>query len=379
VPIELALLEQSALLCPREHVCPRLLLRETGELPGVFVHPPLGPDHHRLGQAVRAADLEVGRVVSRRHLERARAELGLHAFVGDDGDPSFDERDDHLAPDEVAIAVVLRVHGDRDVREDGRRSDGRDRHVPVAVGERVAREDELVVRLDAVELEIGERRRVERAPVDDPVVAVEPPALPQVDEMAHHRPLVALVHGHPLAAVVHGGAHTPELRHDRPPVAAEPVPDDLHERLATHVLPRRAFPLEGLLDDGLRGDARVVVARLEEAVVALHPLPANQRVGQRQPHRVPHVQLTRHVGRRVRVDIRRPVVVGLGAVEALLLPVPLPALLDALRVVAGLHQAILDATSRGEPPTVRSNPVGANGPQVRSGSDYALIMPHDAA
>jgi hypothetical protein len=44
----------------------------------------------------------------------------------------------------------------------------------------------------------------------------------------------------------------------------------------------------------------------------------------------------------MRVDVRRARIVGVGAVEAFLLPGALPAFLDAPRVVARLHQPILD-------------------------------------
>ena len=61
----LALDEQAALLDPREDPLLRLLLRQAGELAGVLAHAPVAADHGQLGQVVRAADLEVERVVAR--------------------------------------------------------------------------------------------------------------------------------------------------------------------------------------------------------------------------------------------------------------------------------------------------------------------------
>ena len=209
---------EAALLAPREHALAGLLLVEPGQLAGLLVHEPVGADHHRLGQAVRAADLEVGGVVARRHLERTGAELGLDALVRDHRHAALDEGHDDLLADEVGVALVLGMHGDGDVGEDRRRAHGRDRHVAGAVGQRIADVDELVVHLDVVELEVGERAQVERAPVDDAVVAVEPAALPEVDEELQHGADVAVVHREALAPVVHRRAHAPELRHDRPPV-----------------------------------------------------------------------------------------------------------------------------------------------------------------
>src|SRR4051794_22538542 len=107
VPVVLALLEQPALLAPREDPLLRLLLREPLE-PGRR-HEPVRPDATRLRQAVVAADLEVGRVVTRRDLQRARAELALDALVRDHGHARLRPRDDHLAADERAVAIVLRM------------------------------------------------------------------------------------------------------------------------------------------------------------------------------------------------------------------------------------------------------------------------------
>ena len=60
-------------------------------------HAAVGAQDRELGQAVRTADLEVDRVVTRRHLERARAEVRVDTLVGDHGNAPFDERHDDLA------------------------------------------------------------------------------------------------------------------------------------------------------------------------------------------------------------------------------------------------------------------------------------------
>ena len=62
-----------------------------------------------------AADLVVERVMTRRHLERARAEVALDALVGDHRNAALDDRNDHLASDQLPVTLVVRVHGDGDV------------------------------------------------------------------------------------------------------------------------------------------------------------------------------------------------------------------------------------------------------------------------
>ena len=75
VAVVLALLEPVVLLQPGEDRLVGLLLRLPGEVAGLLVHAPVGADHGEGLELVVAADLEVGRVVAGRDLERAGAEL----------------------------------------------------------------------------------------------------------------------------------------------------------------------------------------------------------------------------------------------------------------------------------------------------------------
>ncbi len=342
MPVGLAPLQELPLAEPLDDPGVGLLLRQPGQLAGLVVHAAVGPDHHRLRQSVVAPDLEVERVVAGRHLQRARPELRVDALVGDHRHRALDERHEHLPSDCVPPAIVVGVHGDGNVGEDRRRPRGRDRHpARGAVGERVQRVGQSVVHLLVHELEVGERRLVERAPVDDPVRPVDPPPAVEVHEEAHHRAHVLVVHREALAPVVHRGAHAPELPHDRAAVLAQPVPDHLHERLAAELLPGLALGRQVLLDRVLRRDARVVVPGQERGLEAAHPVPADERVGQRDLQRMARVQRAGHVRGRMGDDEGLAPATGLGAVEAFVLPGALPALLDPLRVVQRLHQRMV--------------------------------------
>ena len=63
-------------------------------------------------------------------------------------------------------------------------------------------------------------------------------------------------------------AEPAHLLRDRAARLLLPRPDALDERFAAELVPRRAFGLELLLDDDLRGDAGVVGADLPQRVVA---------------------------------------------------------------------------------------------------------------
>ena len=291
-------------------------------------------------------DLEVGRVVPRSDLQRSRSELRVDAIVRDDRHAPLDDRHEHFPADQVPVALVLRVHRDRDVGEHRRRTHRRDGHRAPALHEGVARVGQRVVDLEVLDLEVRDRRLAVGAPVDDPVRAVHPAALVQVHEEAHHGADVSVVHGEALALVVERAAEPPELAHDHAAVLAQPLPDALDERLASDLLPRRALFAQLLLHHRLRRDAGVVVTGLPERVEAAHPVQADQHVLERPVQRVPHVQRTRDVRRRHGDHVRRGRIVGVRAVEALLLPRQLPAFLDALRLVERLqfHQAPILAT-----------------------------------
>ncbi len=58
-----------------------------------------------MGRFVALADLEVERVVPRRHLHRARAELLVHPFVGDYGDGPVHNGQDHRLADHAPASA----------------------------------------------------------------------------------------------------------------------------------------------------------------------------------------------------------------------------------------------------------------------------------
>ena len=342
VAVRLALLHVPALVGPGDHACACLLLRQAGEISGDLAHAPVPADGHRLGEPVVAPDVEVERVVTGRDLERTRAELAVDPLVGDDGDAELRVRNDHLATDRARVARIVGMHRDGDVGEDRGRSNRGDRDavVPVAVRERVADRVERVVHLLVHDLEVGDGRLVERAPVHDAVRAIDPAALPEPDEERHDRADVVVVHREALARVVERAAEPPELAHDRAARLLEPLPRPLDECVAPDVVARQPSRRERLLDDVLRRDARVVVAGLPERVEAAHAVPADQHVLQGAVQRVADVQPAGDVRRR-HADHERSLVAraGAGRVQALGLPRLLPARLDAAGCVPRIHRA----------------------------------------
>ena len=64
------------------------------------------------GSAVAHADRIVVEIVRRRDLQAAGAEGGIDVVVGDDRDLASGQWQQHACADQVAIALILRMHRD---------------------------------------------------------------------------------------------------------------------------------------------------------------------------------------------------------------------------------------------------------------------------
>ena len=157
-----------------------------------------------------------------------------------------------------------------------------------------------VVDLEVLDLEIGDRRGADRAPVDHPVGAVEVAAPVQLDEHLDHGARVLGIHREALVLVVQRAAELLELVDDRRARLLAPVPDAPHELLAPELLARQVHAPEHALDHVLRRDARVVGAADPERLAALHAAQADEHVLHRAVERVAHVQRAGDVRRRHR-------------------------------------------------------------------------------
>ena len=141
------------------------------------------------------------------------------------------------------------------------------------------------------------------------------------------------IHGEALARPVGRGAEAAHLLGDGVAGIFLPLPDFFDELLAAEVVARDALCIELAFDHDLRGDARVVGARLPQRVVAAHAVVARERIHQGLVEAVAHVQRAGDVGRR-QLDAE---IVFLGGVEAGLevagvFPGGVPAGFDVFRV-----------------------------------------------
>jgi hypothetical protein len=95
-----------------------------------------------------------------------------------------------------------------------------------------------------LDLEVRERRLVDRIPVDQPLPAVDEALLPQADEVLGHRALQVVVHREPLARPVARHAQPPELVADGASGDSLSSPHLLEELLAAEGAVVHALLLE---------------------------------------------------------------------------------------------------------------------------------------
>ena len=270
------------------------------ERTGVLVHRAVEVEDVDLLEAVALAGRKVVRVVGRRHLHDAGAELGVDQLrVEDDRNQAVDERMPHVLAVQMPVALIVRMDRHRGIAEHRLGARRRDHDFAVAVRERIRevehRAFDVLLLLDLEVREHGLRLDV---PVDQARVAVDQPLFVEPHEGFAHRPHHVRVHRELRPRPVAGSAHLAELLENPLPRLFLPLPDPFDELLAAEVVPRQAFLFELPLDHDLRRDPRMVDAGHPERVVALHPLVAAEHVLERRPAGVAHVERAGDVRRR---------------------------------------------------------------------------------
>ena len=282
-------------------------------LGGVFVEAGVGIEHVDHLQAMPAPHREVVEVVGRRDLDRTRPLFRIGVLVGDDRHAAPDDGQDAGLSDEVPVSPVVRMDRHRGIAQHGfgtGRADGDEAlrlsfdgvpEVPHGAGD-----------VALVDLQVRDRRVQLGIPVDQALVLVDQSLLEKLDEDLAHGGGEAVVHGEALARPVARRPETAQLPGDGAAGLGLPLPNGLDEFLAAQVVPRHVLIGEALFHHHLRGDSRVVGARLPQDVAAAHALEAHQDVLHGVVQRVPHVQAAGDVGRRDDDGVR----FGIGAAAA---------------------------------------------------------------
>ena len=156
-------------------------------------------EHEDLLEVVALTHLEVVRVVARRNLDAAGAELHVNVLVTEDRDLAVHDREDAGLADQVLVALVVRVDGHAGIAHEGLRTGGRNDQIARAVRQRIADVPQLARLGFVLNLSIGQGGRAVRAPVDDAVALIDKTLVVQVYEYLADSLGAALVHGEALA------------------------------------------------------------------------------------------------------------------------------------------------------------------------------------
>ena len=145
---------------------------ESGIYASVLVQAGALVEEINLRQLVAQSRLKIISVMGGRNLDRPGTELGLSQDIGDNRDLPIHQGQQHTPALEMAIALVLRVHGNCGIAQHGLRPGGRYRDRFLASHHRIADLIEFAGRLLVLDLKVRNSGFAARAPIDDVFAAV---------------------------------------------------------------------------------------------------------------------------------------------------------------------------------------------------------------
>src|SRR6185503_1864762 len=147
-------------------------------------HRSVGRHDHRHRQMVAFAYLEIVRIVSGRYLDDTSTEGGIDVLVSDDRDLDPGDRQYHGFSDQLLVAFVIGMNGNRNIAEHRlrpRRRDG-EAGISAGVGDRVGDVIQIARLLAVLRFLVAQGGHAPRAPVNHAVPAIDQTALIQLNE-----------------------------------------------------------------------------------------------------------------------------------------------------------------------------------------------------
>ena len=264
----------------------------------MVVEPRVRGKHVDRRQRVAGTDGVIVEVMRRRDLQTAGSEGRIHVLIADDRNVAGTQRQSHRMSDQVAIALILRVHGHGGVTQHGFRARRGDDHVPGTIAERIAQIPQVAVFFLRQHLQVRERRAQHRIPVHQPLAAINETFFVQAHERLDDPCGKPRVHRKALARPIHRRPESTHLTRNRAAGLLLPLPDAGDEFLARQVGALLAGGIELAFDHHLCGDSGVVQTRLPKTRIATHAMLTGECIHDRVLERVSHVQRAGHIRRR---------------------------------------------------------------------------------
>ena len=244
---------------------------------------------------------EVVRIVRRRHLHEAGAEIGVDVEIREDGNLAVHDGQNDRRTHELVLLMVFGRNRHARVAEHGFGTRGGHHDVVLPVnrlGKRIAQMPQAPVFLLVFRLVVGDGGSAGGAPVHDALAAIDKSVVVPVAKHLAHGTRIVGVHGEVLIGKVDRTAHALYLLDDVSTVLVRPVPARLEELLASYLAARDAHRGKLFVHLGLRGDTRMVGAEHPAGGNAAHAVHADDGVLDGVVHGMPHMQNARDVRRR---------------------------------------------------------------------------------
>ena len=154
----------------------------------------VGGEYAHLRKSGALTNLKVVRVMARRDLYSARAEIHFNIFIGNDGDLPSDNGNNNVFTNEIGITRIVGINGDTGIAEYGFGPCGGAGDGIASVGRKIADMPQIAGFFFKFNLSVGDSGFTLRTPVDDSVSAVDKTLLIQVDKDLGNGSAAALVH-----------------------------------------------------------------------------------------------------------------------------------------------------------------------------------------
>ncbi len=207
------------------------------------------------------ADLEIVGIMRRGDFHHTGAEFRIDIVVGDNRHLAIHNRQDDRLADEFLVALIVGVDRQGGIAKHRLRTSGGHGQILVRAFDLVADIPEVRIDLFAFDFVIGKRCQASRAPVDEPIAAIDQPFVVKTYENLDHGLGQALIHGEAGSFPVARAADTLQLIDDRAEFLLFPGPDAFEKLLAADFLARDALLGQALFDHHLGGDTGMIDAR----------------------------------------------------------------------------------------------------------------------
>ena len=217
------------------------------------------------------AYLIVIEIVRRSYFHAAGSKLRIDKGIGNHRNAPLAYWQPYVAPDQMAVTRVVRMHGDSHIAKHCFRTGGGDDesawaffiHIPsVVFFERVKNVPEKSFFLYRYHFQVGNSGLQYRIPIHQPFAAIYQAFAIKPHENFGNCPGQPRVHGKALARPVAGSAHSSHLAADGGAGLFLPLPHALHEHLASEVAAVDILLIQLTLDHDLGSDSGMIRAGL---------------------------------------------------------------------------------------------------------------------